>query len=87
MKTLRLDPELTIYGAAQLRATLLEALEDGTALTLELDDVCEFDSAGMQVLLAAARSATLHLQGHSPVVLEALALFGLDLQLQPARQP
>lgn len=82
---LRLDPELTIYGAAALReqlAATLGELAPGAALTLELADVCEIDSAGMQLLIAAQRAAeargcSLHLRGHSPAVLDAFHLFGL----------
>lgn len=82
---LRMEPELTIYGAATLRqqlADILAALAPGAALTLELDDVCEIDSAGMQVLIAAERAAEargccLRLRGHSPAVLDAFNLFGI----------
>ena len=82
---LRLAPELTIYGAAALReqlAATLGELAPGAALTLELADVCEIDSAGMQLLIAARRAAEargcgLHLRGHSPAVLDAFHLFGL----------
>ncbi|UOD29833.1 STAS domain-containing protein [Massilia violaceinigra] len=87
-RVLRLEPELTIYSAAQVRQTLLDALVARDALTLDLADVCEVDSAGVQLLLAAMRHAgsqgvALQLAGHSDAVREAFALLGLDAQLAP----
>jgi anti-sigma B factor antagonist len=87
-RTLRLEPELTIYGAAQLKQTLLDALVARDPLTLDLADVCEVDSAGVQLLLAALRHAAaagvpLLLAAHSAAVLEAFALLGRDAQLAP----
>jgi anti-anti-sigma factor len=93
---LRLEPELTIYGAAALRQTLVEALSHpaaasgGTApLVLDLADVCDIDSAGVQLLMAARRHADVHglpllLRAHSASVHEAFALFGLDDQARGA---
>lgn len=82
---LLMGPELTIYSAAPVRAQLLDALSSTSALTLDLSQVCEIDSAGMQLLLAARRmasdtGATLVLASHTPAVLDALGLFGLDQQ-------
>ncbi len=83
---MRMEPELTIYGAATLRQQLADALAGlapGASLALDLADVCEIDSAGIQLLIAAGRAAEarglrLDLQGHSDAVLEAFQLFGLD---------
>ncbi len=88
MTTLRITPELTIYGAAELRATLLDALAATPTLALDLTDVCEADSAGVQLLIAARRHAAanggaLELTGHSAVLLDALALLGLDHNAEP----
>lgn len=87
-QVLRLEPELTIYSAAQLKQTLVDALVSRDALTLDLSDVCEVDSAGVQLLLAALRHAARHgvqceLAGHSAAVREAFALLGFDAQLAP----
>lgn len=85
----RLPAELTIYGASALRGQLAEAIADaatgGQALVLDLANVCEIDSAGLQLLMAArkdadARALTLELRAHTATVSEALALFGLDGQ-------
>ena len=87
-RVLRLEPELTIYSAAQVKQTLIDALVARDPLTLDLADVCEVDSAGVQLLLAAMRHAgsqggSLHLAGHSAAVQEAFALLGFDAQLAP----
>ncbi|HEX8611792.1 MAG TPA: STAS domain-containing protein [Telluria sp.] len=87
-RIVRLEPELTIYSAARVKQTLVDALVARDALTLDLADVCEVDSAGVQLLLAAMRQACaqgvpLHLAGHSAAVQEAFALVGLDAQLAP----
>ena len=75
---LALDGELSIYRAAELRETLLQALaglSTGALLELNLAGVSELDSAGVQLLMAAKKSAhatrhALHLVGHSPAVIE-----------------
>ena len=84
---LALGPELTIAQAAACRDTLVDALcsSDGS-LALDLSAVTDIDSAGVQLLLATRRSvcergATFTLQQVSPAVADALAVFGLDGQL------
>ncbi|MFP5392701.1 MAG: lipid asymmetry maintenance protein MlaB [Gammaproteobacteria bacterium] len=86
-QAVRLQPELTIYAAAATRALLLDAMAQaraGGALLLDLSEVCEIDSAGMQLLAAARRSAeqaglAFALLGHSAAVQDAFALYGLAL--------
>lgn len=89
-----LGPELTIAYAADGRHTLLQALKASPAdLCLDLAGVTDFDSAGVQLLLATARS--LHQRGHglhitaaSVAVHEGLAVFGLQSLLSaPAPAP
>lgn len=80
---LRLQPELTIYTAAELHGQLLAAFEQHGFVQLDLRDVCEIDSAGMQLLIAARRTARVHgrrlqLCQHSDAVLAAFGLCGLD---------
>ena len=95
MSTLRIPPELTIYGAAELRAQLVAAFADAGShaeLTLDLGDVCEVDSAGIQLLIAARRhavsnGAALALVNHSAVLLDAFNLLGLDEQADQCIEP
>jgi anti-sigma B factor antagonist len=97
--TIAFDGELTIYRAAELGKSLeaaLAALAPGSALILDLAQVTEFDSAGVQLLMAAKKTAlasqrSLCLVGHSPAVLEVfetldLAAYFGDALLMPARQ-
>jgi anti-sigma B factor antagonist len=88
--TLALGPELTIAFAAASHQQLVEALARGTGtLALDLAGVTEFDSAGLQLLLAARRSLTaqgraLRLLAPSAVVRDALVVFGLHPLLAEA---
>ena len=82
---LRIDGELTIYRAAELAAamkTALAAVADGGVLEVDLSEVAELDSAGVQLLLAARRSAVesgraLRLTARSAPVDEVLAILRL----------
>ena len=85
------DGEMTIYRAAELREGLLAALAQGEGdFTIDLAAVTEMDSAGVQLLMAARKSAeaagfALHLAGHSPAVVEVLETLGLAAVLgEPA---
>jgi anti-sigma B factor antagonist len=74
-------PEWTIHEAARLREQLLAHLEAGSSC-LDLSGVSACDSAGVQLLLAARRSAqqrgqTLELLQPSDAVLESLRRYGL----------
>lgn len=79
-QSLRLDGEMTVFRAAELKA-LLAAQPD--ALELDLSAVSEFDTAGVQLLLmqrrlAACRGAALRLQAPSAAVRDLLQLYGLE---------
>jgi len=96
---LAIEGELTIYRAAEWRKTLIAALAglaDGASLELNLAEVSELDSAGVQLLMAARKTAQasqreLRLVGHSPAVLEVFetldlaAHFGDPLLMPAAR--
>jgi anti-sigma B factor antagonist len=67
-----LEAELTIRQAAELREQLLQACAAGVS-ALDLSGVTEFDSAGLQLLVACQRSAnelgrSLQLRTPSPTV-------------------
>lgn len=87
---LRLAGEVTIYQAAQLKQDLLAALDGcGSGLALDLAQVTELDTAGLQLLLAAretarARRQALRLEAPSAAVLEVLELVGLAGLCAPA---
>lgn len=87
-----LGPELTIAQASAVQQRLLPLLlnEPPTDLSLDLSQVQEFDSAGIQLLLATRRSLQaqgqqLRLVQPSSVVRAALSCYGLDAALMPLK--
>jgi anti-sigma B factor antagonist len=77
-----IDGELTIYRAADLKATVLEALAKARVLEVDLAGVTELDTAGLQVLMlaknaAAADGRELRLLNHSPAVVEIVEMLNL----------
>lgn len=78
-----IEGELTIFAARALRETLLNALQDGDEVEIDLSGVNEMDSAGLQLMIAAKREAmaqnkSLRFIGHSPAVLDTLDLCELS---------
>jgi anti-anti-sigma factor len=79
---LRLEGELTIYTAGEMKSRLLDALAGTDALELNLNDVTEVDTAGVQLLILVKREAALAgkrltLSEHSPAVMELIETFNL----------
>jgi anti-anti-sigma factor len=80
---LRVRGEMSVYRAAELKQLLLDALEQSATLEVDLSEVTEFDSAGLQLLLwarglANARQGALQIISPSPAVTEVMALLQLD---------
>jgi anti-anti-sigma factor len=74
--------EMTIYAAAAAKDRLLEALDGADELEIDLSEVVEIDTAGVQLLVLLRREALLarkrvSLSGHSPAVLEVLDRYRL----------
>ncbi|HEX8962017.1 MAG TPA: STAS domain-containing protein [Rhodocyclaceae bacterium] len=89
---LAIDGELTIQTASARHAELLAALGSSDQLDIDLAGVVEVDSAGLQLLLAARKSALaagkeLRLVNASLTVLEALEFLALANQLPMERAP
>ncbi len=79
---LHIEGEMSIYTAAELKAQLLPHLALAAELEIDLSEVSEMDSAGLQLLILAKREATrvgttLRLAGHSRAVLEVFDLCNL----------
>lgn len=77
-----LEGEFTIQNAVQMRERLLAALAASETVELDLAGVTEFDSAGLQLLLAAGKSAKaagrlLRIVATSPSVAEVLEFLAL----------
>jgi anti-sigma B factor antagonist len=80
-----LDGEWTIHHAAQCHSVLLTHIEAGTS-DFDVSGVTDFDSAGLQLLLAArislaSQGCELALNGVPTVVRDVLDAYGLDLTL------
>ena len=74
-----LDGDLTIYTANDTKNWLMPILGQCPHLEINLSNVSEMDSAGLQLLILAkrecqARDGDLRLVGHSKPVLEVLDL-------------
>lgn len=77
-----LEGDISIYNAATLKDSLLAAVKRTADLELDLSQVAEFDSAGLQVLYLAKREASqmnhnLRIIAHSEAVRELLELYNL----------
>jgi len=90
-KALRIEGEMTIYRAAELKQ-LMAPLFDPSAKApraIDLSEVGEIDCSGVQLLALAKREAAeagraLNLEKASPAVAEVFALLGLGSLLAAA---
>lgn len=81
--SLRIEGEMTIYRAAELKQQLLAALTAGSTLQVDLSGVTELDTAGLQVLMLAKKTAQsagaeLHLVAPGPAVVDVLEMLNLS---------
>jgi len=91
MSELRVDGEMTIYRASEVAQTLFAAVRAETGdVSLDMSDVSEFDTAGLQLLLMARR--LVEANGHrldvvqpSECVAEVLTLCNVALTNEPAQ--
>ena len=79
---LRLEGEMNIYKAAELKQTLLAAIIPGQTLEADLSGVTDMDTAGLQLLMLAKKVAQngggdLELTRHSPAVVDVFELLNL----------
>jgi anti-sigma B factor antagonist len=82
MHSLTLENELTIFTALTMKADLLAFLDTGNNLEIDLSQVEEIDTAGLQILILIKREATktgksLKFVMHSKPVLEIMELANL----------
>jgi len=87
---LELKGEICVAHARELKEVLLKALERGGPIQLDLHGVTDLDAAGVQLLLAARRTAQKRGQSfqvsaatRNELVDRVLALAGLAGQLDP----
>lgn len=90
-----IEGEMTIYRAAELKDLILPQIGLADEIEIDLSNVDEIDSSGLQLLIATKREAVLHdkqlrFVGHSKPVLELLdlcdlgAFFGDQLVISPS---
>jgi len=90
-----IEGEMTIYTASRLKEDLLSAMVDGTEFEMNLGQISEIDTAGLQLLALAKREAAdknkpLHFVAHSQAVLGMLDMcnlgsaFGDPVVISPA---
>jgi anti-sigma B factor antagonist len=77
-----IEGELTIYRAAELKPLLLAALPGSGPIELDLAEVSEVDTAGVQLLMLLRREAqalgrSLRLRSPSPAMVDAFELLDL----------
>ena len=74
--------DLNIFNAAEQRQRLLDAIDAGGEVEVDLSHVSEIDSAGLQLMIAAkyeaaARNRPLRFTNHSPAVFDIVELCDL----------
>ena len=79
---LKMECELTIYQAENLKKTLMAALNQSEIIEIDLSAVCEIDTAGIQLLLlvkktAIAQKKQIHFIEHSSAILDVFELLDL----------
>ena len=81
---LAIGGEFTIFNAASLKTSLIDAIVQAETpdIDVDLSNVTEIDSAGLQLMVmakreAASRSKSLHFSGHSGPVLDLIDLCDL----------
>jgi anti-sigma B factor antagonist len=83
---------MTIYEAIENKRELLEALAAGNGLEIDLSDVDEVDTAGLQLLLLAHREGSkagkpVRLAAPGAALLEVLERYGLQSYFSDASVP
>jgi anti-sigma B factor antagonist len=79
---LHIEGDMTISTAVALKNDLMKHIAQPSEREIDLSEVTEMDSAGMQLLILAKRDATQHntplrLTGHSRAVLEVIDTYNL----------
>ncbi len=79
---LRLEGDLDIYAAAELKTALVDALSTTHELEIDLAQISAIDTSGIQLLAAAKREAldtgkTMRMVNHSAAVVELIELYDL----------
>jgi anti-anti-sigma factor len=84
-----IEGELTIYAAAEIKEKIASAFQSEQPLEIDLSQIGEMDTAGLQLLLLAkregiARNRQVTFTPPSQAVLDALQLCGLSTEFAPS---
>lgn len=76
------EDNMTIYQAVEQKTALLKALKKYNQIEIDLSNVNEMDTAGLQLLILVKRSAekadkTVRLVAHSPTSLDVIDRYDL----------
>ena len=82
VRRIEINGEMVIYGAGVLKGRLLGALEAAAEVEIDLSQVSEIDTAGLQVLVLLKRESlrlgkALRLVTHSAPVIDLLGLYNM----------
>lgn len=82
LSLLHMEGDMTIYTAADMKNELMTHMAQPCEREIDLSEVSEMDSAGLQILILAKREAEKHgtslrLTGHSRAVLDVLDMCNL----------
>jgi anti-anti-sigma factor len=80
---LSLCGEMSIYNAAELKPRLLTCLQDAESLAIDLSEISELDTAGLQLLWLCQQEAALTgkiftITATSTAAMESIALLRLE---------
>lgn len=84
--TISISGEISIYTSKLMQETLLELLQTEQTIYIDLSEVNEVDSAGIQLLISLKKYAhdkkmTLQFQEHSQCVLDVIDLYNIAAEL------
>lgn len=79
---LAIDRDMTIYHAEALKSELMDMLEHHQAIELDLSQIAEIDTSGVQLLMLAKRESLkqrkeLRIVAHSPAVSELMDFYNI----------
>jgi len=77
MKIFNINGGMTIYEATQLKTALQNELAQEDLLLVDLTDVSEIDTTGLQLLLALKREQSVTLINHSDSIIQLATLLQL----------
>jgi len=80
---MRVETDMTIFNAAELKKNLLSDLGDCSALEVDLSQVSEIDTSGFQLLFMIKREAVLRnkdfkIASHSPATAAVIDLYNMS---------